>query len=295
MSSQPIPLLDTHQHLVYAGRWPYSWTAGIPALAAKSFTYDDYLRAIEGAGIAAAIFMETSPDDPRWREETRHVAQLAAAPDSLIAGMIVNCRPEDEGFENYLDSLDGFPVVGLRRVLHVMPDEVSQQPRFVRNVRLLAARGWTFDICMLQRQLPLAAELARACPDVQFVLDHCGVPDIAGVTLADWRQKIAAVAALPNVACKVSGIMAYCRPGEATAAAIRPYVEHCLDVFGWDRVVWGSDWPVCLINVSLTRWAEIIRELIAAESDENQRKLCYSNAIRIFRLSNADPNAWKIK
>jgi predicted TIM-barrel fold metal-dependent hydrolase len=286
MSSPLIPLLDTHQHLVYADRRPYSWTAGIPALAAKSFTYDDYLRAIEGAGIAAAVFMETSPDDPHWTEETRHVAELAAAPDSLITGMIVNCRPEDEGFEEYLDSLDGLPVVGLRRILHVMPDEISQQPRFVRNTRLLTAHGLTFDICMLQRQLPLAADLARACPEVQFILDHCGVPDIAAGTLADWRQKIAAVAELPNVACKISGIMAYCRPSQATADAVRPYFEYCLEVFGWDRVVWGSDWPVCLINVSLARWAEITRELVAAESDENQRKLCYANAVRLYRLRN---------
>jgi predicted TIM-barrel fold metal-dependent hydrolase len=285
MSSSLIPLLDTHQHLVYADRWPYSWTADIPALAAKSFTYDDYLRAIGGAGISAVVFMETSPDDPHWSEETRHIAELAAAPDSLIAGMIVNCRPEDEGFEEYLETLSGMPIVGLRRILHVMPDEVSRQPHFVRNVRLLAARGLTFDICMLQRQLPLAADLARACPDVQFILDHCGVPDIAGGALADWRKKIASVAALPNVACKISGIMAYCRPGEATADAVRPYIEHCLDVFGWDRVVWGSDWPVCLINVLLVRWAAITRELIAGESDENQRKLCYANAVRLYRLT----------
>jgi predicted TIM-barrel fold metal-dependent hydrolase len=280
----PIPLLDTHQHLIYADHRPYSWTAGIPALASKSFTYDDYLRAIEGTGIAAAVFMESAPDDPHWKNETRHVAELAAAPESLIAGMIVNGRPEDEGFEEYLEALAGLPVVGLRRILHVVPDDVSQQARFVRNVRLLAARGWTFDICMLQRQLPLAAELIRACPDVQFILDHCGVPDIAGGTLADWRQKIAAVAELPNVACKISGIIAYCQPGEMTTAAVRPYVEHCLDVFGWDRVVWGSDWPVCLINVSLARWAEITRALIAGESDANQRKLCYSNAIRLYQL-----------
>jgi predicted TIM-barrel fold metal-dependent hydrolase len=284
MPSSQIPLLDTHQHLVYANRRPYSWTAGIPALAAKSFTYDDYLRAIEGAGVAAAVFMETAPDDPFWRDETRHIAELAAAPDSLITGMIVNCRPEEEGFEEYLETLDGLPVVGLRRILHVVPNEVSQQPRFVRNVRLLAARSWTFDICMLQRQLPLAAELIRACPDVQFILDHCGVPDIAGGTIADWRQKIAAVAELPNVACKISGIIANCRPEEATADTVRPYVEYCLDVFGWDRVVWGSDWPVCLINVSLARWAEITRELIAGESDANQRKLCYANAVRLYQL-----------
>jgi len=285
VTSQTIPILDTHQHLVYAERWPYSWTASIPALAGKSFTVDDYRQDIAGAGIAATLFMETTPDDSLWIEETRHVARLSAEPESLISGLIANCRPENDNFEAYLDSLDGLPIVGLRRILHVEPDEVSQQPRFVKNVGLLAARGWTFDICMFQRQLPLAAALAGKCPDVQFVLDHCGVPDIAAGNFDDWRQKIRQVAEMPNVACKISGILAYCKPGDATTATVRPYVEYCLEVFGWDRVVWGSDWPVCRIHVPLSRWVEITRGIIAGESEENQRKLLYANAIRLYRVS----------
>jgi predicted TIM-barrel fold metal-dependent hydrolase len=287
--TQLIPILDTHQHLVYADRWPYAWTAGIPALAGRSFTCDDYRQAIAGAGIAAALFMETAPDDPHGIEETEYVTRLSAEPENSIVGLIANCRPENDHFEAHLDWLDGLPVVGLRRILHVEPDELSGQPRFVRNVGLLAARGWTFDICTLQRQLPLAAALARQCPDVQFVLDHCGVPDMATGNFDDWRQGIRQVAELPNVACKISGIMAYCKPGEASAATVRPYVEHCLEAFGWDRVVWGSDWPVCLINVTLRRWVEITRELIAGESEENQRKLLHANAIRLYRVSKAVP------
>jgi predicted TIM-barrel fold metal-dependent hydrolase len=291
-AAQLIPILDTHQHLILANRWPYYWTAEIPALAGKSFTPDDYRQEIAGTGIAATLFMESTPDDLLWIEETKHVARLSAEPESLISGLIANCRPENDNFEAYLNSLDGLPIAGLRRILHVEPDEVSQQPRFVRNVGLLAARRWTFDICMFQRQLPLAAALARQCPEVQFVLDHCGDPDIASGTFDDWREKISQVAELPNVACKISGVMAYCKPGEATAATVRPYVEHCLDAFGWDRVVWGSDWPVCRINVPLSRWVEITREIIAGASEENQRKLLYANAIRIYRISKADPGRW---
>jgi predicted TIM-barrel fold metal-dependent hydrolase len=291
-AAQLIPILDTHQHLIYADRWPYTWTADTPALAGKSFTPDDYRQDIVGTGIAATLFMETSPDDPHWIEETKHVASLSTEPESLISGLIANCRPENDNFEAFLDSLDGLSIVGLRRILHVEPDEVSQQPRFVRNVGLLAARGWTFDICMFQRQLPLAAALARQCPDVQFVLDHCGVPDIAAGTFDDWRERISQVAKAPNVACKISGVVAYCKPGEATTATVRPYVEHGLQVFGWDRVVWGSDWPVCRVNVALSRWVEITREIIAGESEENQRKLLYANAIRIYRVSKADPCRW---
>ena len=124
---------------------------------------------------------------------------------------------------------------------------------------------------------------------MQFVLDHCGNPEIAAGNISDWRQGIRRVAELPNLACKISGIAAYCKPGEASAATLRPYVEHCLEVFGWDRVVWGSDWPVCRINAALSRSVEITREIIVGESAENQRKLLHANAVRIYGVSKTDP------
>ena len=98
----PIPILDTHQHLIYADRWPYAWTNGIPALAGKSFTLDDYMAAIDGTGIAAPRFMETSPDDPHWREETLFAAELARTPGSIVRGIVANCRPECNDFVAWL-------------------------------------------------------------------------------------------------------------------------------------------------------------------------------------------------
>jgi predicted TIM-barrel fold metal-dependent hydrolase len=284
MSTALIPILDTHQHLIYADRWRYSWTAGIPALAGKSFTYDDYVASAQGTGIAATRFMETAPDGSGWQEETRFVAGLAAQPGTLIGGIIAGGRPEREDFADWLDSIAGLPIAGVRRILHVEPDELSAQPLFVENVGRLAARQWTFDLCLLQRQLPIGVVLARKCPDVQFVVDHCGVPDIVGGQFDDWRQKIGHLAAEPNVACKISGVMAYCKPGEASIDSVRPYIENCLEVFGWDRVVWGSDWPVCLINAPLRRWVEITRQIIAGAAVENQRKLLFDNAARIYRV-----------
>ena len=280
-----IPITDTHQHLIYPDRWPYSWTDGIPQLVGKGFRYADYQEAIAGTGITKAIFMETSPDDPHFQSETKFVYELAAQPGSMIAGVIANCRPEDKsGFGQYLESIQHAKLVGLRRILHVVPDELSTSSHFAENLRQLPKYGLTFDLCFLARQLPLALALARRCENVQFIMDHCGVPDVAAQALEPWRLDISALAALPNVACKISGVLAYGSAAQANADGVRPFVEHCLEEFGWDRVVWGGDWPVCNMTTTLASWVSVSRELVRDADAADQEKLFHRNAARIYGL-----------
>lgn len=273
-----MQILDTHQHLIYPERYRYSWTDGIPQLAGRAFRLEDYRQASAGTGIRDTLFMETAPDDSYWLAE----ASFACGLDTR--GVIASCRPEDADFEAQLERLQHPKLVGLRRILHVMPDELSQSERFVRNVRLLEHHRLTFDLCVLARQLPLAIALVEQCPRVQFILDHCGIPDVANRALDPWREHIRQLAALPNVACKISGVLAYCQPENATLAAVQPFVEHCLEHFGWDRVVWGSDWPVVLMTSTLAHWVQISRELAATASEADQRKMFSENAIRLYNL-----------
>jgi predicted TIM-barrel fold metal-dependent hydrolase len=277
-----IPICDTHQHLIYSEKWTYSWTKGIPQLEGKAFRIDDYLREIEGTDVRWSIFMETTPG--AWREEAAHTYYLAEQPGSLIRGVIANCHPEEDGFEEYLDSIHSNKLVGLRRICHVEHDGFSQQPKFVENIRRIGRNGLTFDLCFLARQLPSALNLAQKCPNVQFILDHCGIPDIVGGSLNPWRDHLRQLAALPNVACKISGVLAYCRPDNATAEAVRPYIEHSIECFGWDRVVWGSDWPVCTLTTTLRQWVEISREIVRTAAETDQHKLFHKNAARIYGL-----------
>ncbi len=118
--------------------------------------------------------------------------------------------------------------MGFRRILHVEPDELSQRTCFASNVRLLEKYELTFDLLRSREADSAGDELAAKCPAVQFILDHCGVPDIAAGAIDPWRRHISEIAKLPNVACKISGVMAYCAPGQANLEAVRPYVEHCL-------------------------------------------------------------------
>ena len=264
-------LIDTHQHLIYPDVAGYSWTDGIQPLANRSFTLAQYQDLSKDADVSGTLFMETGVDDADYQAEIRYVADLAKEPENRILGIIASCRPEDDtGYSDWLDECDDLGVVGYRRVLHVMHDDLSTTNTFRRNINALGVRQKPFDLCMLPKQLSIGRALAKACPNTTIVLNHCGVPDIAGGALDPWRADMTALAELDNVYCKLSGLLAYCAPGEATQAAINPYVEHVLEVFGPSRMVWGSDWPVVELANGLPDWlsitAEIFGQLTRGES-----------------------------
>ena len=280
----PTPILDTHQHLIYPERSAYAWTDGVPALAGRAFRLDDYAAAAAGTGITAAVFMETAPDD--WAAENGWAGPLVDDAASPTVGLISGCRPEADGFPAWLDRCvaDG-RVVGLRRICHVEPDDFSTPARFRENVRRVGAAGLTFDLCFLARQLRAAADLAAACPGVSFVLDHCGVPDVAGGQLDPWRADLARLAELPNVCCKLSGLLAYARPGRATFDAVRPFAEHAIATFGPARMVWGGDWPVVNLTSSLAAWVDVTRRLLDPYTAAERAAVLFDNAVRVYGLA----------
>ena len=278
-----MELIDTHQHLIMRDKIGYGWTAGVPVLAAGDFTVADYLGLTAGRGVTATIFMETGVDDADYQTEARVVAGLVGR-DGMI-GQIASCRPEnDAGFDGWLDECDGLHVVGYRRILHEISDDLSQTPTFRRNLAKIGARGLPFDLCFLARQLGIAKALAMACDDQVLVLDHCGVPDIAGGAFEEWAAGITGIAALPHVMCKLSGITRYCAPGTATVALLQPWVDHVIASFGPDRVLWGGDWPVVNLGTGLPAWMDMTREFVAGLSVAEQAAIGSGTARRVYRL-----------
>ena len=280
-----ISLLDTHQHLVYREKASYGWTKDIPPLAEGNFTLDDYKTLTDGLGIGGTLFMETGVDDPDYQQETRFVKSLADNSDNGMIGLISSIRPEsDEAFETWLEETIEMGVVGYRRILHVMPDDTSQSDIFRNNVRKIGVSGKTFDICFLPGQLPVAFELAKACENTKLILNHCGVPDIAGNGLDPWRQDIKALAQIPNVICKLSGLMAYCAPGTSSLETIEPYVDHVLNCFGPNRMVWGSDWPVVNLAKGLPEWIAVTRKILGKLSVDEASSIAYGTAQIVYKV-----------
>ncbi len=137
---------------------------------------------------------------------------------------------------------------------------------------------------MLARQLPQAINLIKQCPDVNFILDHCGNPDIKNRDYSSWRERMREVAGLPNVACKISGIVVNTNIENWAVEDLRSAVEHVIECFGWDRVMFGSDWPVCTLAASFKQWFDALLFLTRDAGEENQRKLFRDNAERVYRL-----------
>src|SRR5215470_12813801 len=292
-----MEIIDTHQHLWDLNQLPYSWTSSRPTLN-RSFRPSDYQEATRDLTVAKSVHVEADVDEDFMLEETLHVLSLARRDDNPIAGVVAAARPEYDDFRDYIDRVAGQRMLkGVRRILQAEPDRLSTTTTFVENVRSLEDYGLTFDICVLARQLPQAIRLVKQCPKVEFILDHCGNPNLrsdAGEGEFDeWRERLREIAGLPNVVCKISGIVVNTdltgpasQPGQQgwTAETLRPAVEHVIACFGWDRVMFGSDWPVCSLAASFKQWVETLSLLTQDAGAENQRKLFYENAVRIYRL-----------
>lgn len=272
-------IIDTHLHLIYLDKFVYPWLDGVPPLK-RQWDAPSYWSEAETLGIETALHMEVGAVEQSPEAETHFVLGL----DRRIVGTISQGRPEDPDFPRQLERLAAIKQVrGLRRVLQDDPDDFSATGTFRANIQRLAAHRLTFDLCIQSRQLPAARALVAACPDVQFILDHCGNPLIDSGDISVWRRDLAALAQLPNVAGKISGIVNHAPPGW-TIETLRPAVEHMIEHFGWDRVVWGSDRPVCVPNSGLTRWVEATKAIVAGASLSEQEKLFFRNAERIYRI-----------
>jgi predicted TIM-barrel fold metal-dependent hydrolase len=271
-------IIDTHLHLIYRDRFTYEWldSAGIN----QQWDAPSYFVEAERLGIEAALHMECGGINPVSEDETAFV--LSVHPK--VIGAIAVATPDTADFARQLERFAHLPGVrGIRRLLQNDPDDLSRDEMFRANVRRLAEHKLSFDLCVQARQLPIARELAAACPNVQFVLDHCGNPLIASGDISQWRIDLAELAALPNVVGKVSGIVNHAKPGW-TSDDLRPVVEHVIESFGWNRVVWGSDRPVLAPHGGLTRWIEAAKEIVAGASTTEQKKLFSTNAARVYRL-----------
>ncbi|MFZ0882135.1 MAG: amidohydrolase, partial [Candidatus Acidiferrales bacterium] len=276
-----MKIVDTHQHLWDKNLFHYAWLQPLPSLD-RSFRLNDYSEATRGLSIEKTVFVECDVDEAQVLDEALHILRMPSDPSNLISGVVASGRPEKDGFEAYLEKVSRHAKLkGIRRILHTHPDELGQREMFIKNVARLETYGLSFDLCVLARQLPIAINLASKCPGVAFVLDHCGVPEVKDQVLEPWREHVRELAKLPNVSCKVSGLVAYADPANWKAEDLRPFVEHVIESFGWDRVMFGSDWPVCNLTASYQRWVETLLSLTRAAGETNQRKLFHDNAVRI--------------
>jgi L-fuconolactonase len=280
------PIVDSHVHLWDPTRFRMPWLDGNERIG-KPFGLAEFRDHSAGIEVEGIVYLQVEVTPPYALLEAQWVADQPADGPPILG--IVPWAPLEDGdrARSFLDATVAIDprIKGIRRLYQGEPDlDFCIRPDFIRGVQILPEYGLSFDLGVFNQHLKNTITLVRACPDVSFVLDHIGKPDIKGGMVQPWRDEITALASFPNVVCKVSGTVTEAEPDTWTTADLRPYVEHVLESFGEDRVMFGGDWPVVLMASTYRRWVESLDEITAGLSDAAKRKLWNENARRFYRL-----------
>jgi L-fuconolactonase len=284
------PILDSHVHLWQLDRFKLPWLTADSPLH-RSFTLEDYRALAEPLGITQAIYLEVDVEPAQQQAEVDWIISLLRSknPAPFVAA-VVSGRPASPGFEPYIRRVASFPEIkGIRQVLHVpsTPPDYPLQPDFLKGMRLLGSLGLSFDICPRGKDLDSIEKLVASAPDTTFILDHCGNPSLKD-SPADrelWKSRIDRLARLPNLAaCKLSGFPVTSAPGRWTIDQVAPVLNHVLDAFGPERVLFAGDWPVCNLAGSLAGWLGAVQAVMRDRPAHHHRMLFYENAHRVYRL-----------
>lgn len=281
-----FPIVDSHVHLYDVQRLRYSWLKSVPKIN-RTHLLADFDRARGRVIVDKIVFAEVAVDPGLHLHEAAFVQQIADT-DARLCGMVAHL-PVERGaaIETELIALKRFASLrGIRRLIQTEVDPgFCLEPEFIAGVELIGRYGLSFDICVKHWALVFAIELARRCPEVSFVLNHVGKPGIKHAMREPWCTQMRELARLPNVACKISGLITEADHKTWVRDQVKPYVAHAIDCFGFDRVMYGSDWTVSELTHAYPTWVDILDEVLAGASHVERRKFYRDNAMRVYRLA----------
>lgn len=293
-----LPIIDCHQHLWDLTKFELAWLKP-DSILNKSFLPVNYVAAAHGLGIEQTVYMEVDVVEKHQQAEADYLIDLCKNGKTLTKSAVISGRPGSAGFEKYIRQFANEPLIkGVRQVLHSdnAPAGTCLQEQFVKSMKLLGELDKSFDLCMRPSELGDAVKLVEQCPGTRFILDHCGNGDMQAFLpekrqtqkpnheVAQWKADIERLAKLPNIICKISGAIARA-PKDWTVDDLAPVINHCLDAFGPDRVIFGSDWPVCLLGATYREWVTALKKIVASRPIADQKKLFSENARKFYKLS----------
>jgi L-fuconolactonase len=276
-------ILDTHQHFWRTDRGDYHWmTPEVPVLA-RDYLPDDLRPALRTAGIAQTIVVQAAPTVA----ETDFILQLAEETD-FVAGVIGWFDLEDENFPlAFAEKRKKHPkLLGVRPMLQdLADDDWVTRKKVITNLGYLADQQVAFEILTYTRHLPMVLEVLEQVPRLHAVIDHISKPEIKAGRMEPWQGLISKVASHQNVFCKLSGMITEADHSTWEPDHLRPYIEHVLESFGEDRVMFGSDWPVCLLAGSYAEAVNALRTVVSTRlSPEGLTKLFWRNGSRFYSI-----------
>ncbi len=274
--------IDAHQHFWIYNSSEYGWIDESMKTLRRNFLPGDLEPELDRAGFQGCVAVQAR----QTVEETHWLLQLASEA-SFVLGVVgwVDLRSADVRSE--LASLaKQKKFVGVRHIVQSEPDDrFLLQPEFLRGVAMLEEFGLTYDILIYERYLPVASEFVGRFPRQKFVLDHLAKPAVRVHALHPWAERIRALAAHPNVCCKLSGLVTEADWQAWQPEHLTPYLDVAFECFGADRLMIGSDWPVCTVAASHSRVIDVVKQYLSRTSPEAREKVLGGNAQRFYKLS----------
>jgi L-fuconolactonase len=276
--------IDSHQHFWQLSQpFDYRWLDA-PALAPikRDFLPEHLKPHLDAVGVQKSVFVQTQHnlDENRW-------ALSLADRHPFIAGVVGWVDLRSPACEEQLLEMRRHPkFVGVRHITQDEPDdEFILRPEVVRGLKVLQKHGVPFDLLFYHRHLPLLPALARQLPDLPMVIDHLAKPAIKDQAIFDWLLALRSASAFPNVFCKLSGLVTEAEWGNWCAEDLEPYVRAAVDLFGPERCMFGSDWPVCELAASYEQVHAVLIEALGPLSDSERSAIFGGTAARFYRLS----------
>ncbi len=274
-------IVDSHQHFWQVGRFDYPWMTPDVELLCHDYLPPMLEPILERNSVSQTILVQASNS----LDETRWLLSLAEA-NSFIAGVVGWVDLQDEDVGQQLDEFTTHPKFkGVRHLVESEPaDDWLTRPGVLRGLRELSSRDLSYDLLVHTRHLKYATELVGQFPDMRFVVDHMAKPPISRGEINNWACELKPLAGLSNVSCKLSGLATEANRNDWRVDQLMPYVQTVLEYFGPRRMMFGSDWPVCLLAASYDRVLEA-SEIVLADLDENDRRQIFAdNAIEFYRI-----------
>jgi len=277
--------IDAHQHFWHYNPQEYEWIDDSMSTLRRDFLPTDLLLELEKSGFDGTIAVQAQ----QTLAETKWLLELAAT-SSFVLGVVGWVDLQSPDVVSQLAELAGNPkLVGIRHVVQNEPDDqFLLRPRFLRGISVLEKFGLAYDILIYPQQLPVAIEFVQRFPRQRFVLDHLAKPLVKSGVLQPWASGIRKLAEFPNVFCKLSGLVTEADWSDWKPAQIKPYLDVALESFGSERLMIGSDWPVCTVAASYSEVMNLVTEYLGCYSDDVRNAVLGGNAAKFWNLQHRE-------
>lgn len=278
-----IPIIDSHVHLWDINKLKYPWLENVSDIQ-RSFFIEDYQEATANYTIQKIVVVQADCPPEQTLEELQFIEEqqkIDQRIQAFIAYLPLENKQETEATLSYYSQHK--IVKGVRKMFDQQP-EIAKTESFINNAKMLAKYGLTLDLCLVPASIPYVFDLLEGSPEITIIIDHLAKPAIAELGFEEFMKNMDALSSYPNVVAKLSGLLTEAKWHQWKVSDLKPYIDYALKVFGPDRIIFGSDWPVLTLAGDFDQWLSSLSDIFKDMSEKDKMKIFYTNALSAYNL-----------